>query len=329
MTKKERRLFFLERYVENFRAYNRTQGFEWATTVAGKPAIVTDMYICPLCLGAFKGHLALKEPFLTLEHNPPSHCGGKEVALTCKKCNNTFGHDSEYSLGKDFDDSLFYQKNPHVKLSVRTYVGESANMWTDIFHLPDGRLGMYLDERRNEHVFGKIHSVLKRESDEEVRFQFNFPKSNQANLACFKIAHLDAFTRFGYSYLLSANGKFILSALRKKEPPVPGYGLFTGVEEEIADGLYFAHVDTIYCFIVVFRLKTKKAVHPQAVLLPGFGPEALKDYLRFDTSISGHQVQLKRLKDFALPNATPAPNRYEHLWEEMKHWSRGPAAASL
>ena len=42
-------------------------------------------YCCPIC-GEVK-----KLAELTLEHAPPSSMGGKEIILTCYKCNNTAG----------------------------------------------------------------------------------------------------------------------------------------------------------------------------------------------------------------------------------------------
>jgi len=48
-----------------------------------------DKYVCPLCRDAFERSEI--ESKLSVEHVPPSSVGGRPVALTCKRCNNTAG----------------------------------------------------------------------------------------------------------------------------------------------------------------------------------------------------------------------------------------------
>jgi hypothetical protein len=50
-----------------------------------------DVYHCPICTNEFTKE-DLSNRLLTLEHIPPEAQGGKGIALTCKKCNNTAGH---------------------------------------------------------------------------------------------------------------------------------------------------------------------------------------------------------------------------------------------
>lgn len=49
-------------------------------------------YMCPLCRSLFTRE-AVASKLLTAEHVPPGSLGGRELVLTCKKCNNDDGSD--------------------------------------------------------------------------------------------------------------------------------------------------------------------------------------------------------------------------------------------
>ncbi|WP_394368459.1 HNH endonuclease [Adhaeribacter radiodurans] len=69
-------------------------------------------YICPICLIKFSEE-ALSEKVknnLTLEDAPPKSLGGSQIALTCKKCNNTCGHKVDFHLSvrlRELDERAF------------------------------------------------------------------------------------------------------------------------------------------------------------------------------------------------------------------------------
>src|SRR5581483_11566139 len=70
--------------------------FAEATTITD--ALIEDAggrYLCPLCL---KWFASVED--VSLEHAPPESVGGREVALTCKPCNNTAGHTIDAELRK-------------------------------------------------------------------------------------------------------------------------------------------------------------------------------------------------------------------------------------
>ncbi|WP_369188879.1 HNH endonuclease [Streptomyces sp. R08] len=49
-------------------------------------------YLCPCCLYVFPFE-SVAAQILTIEHVPPKALGGKEMLLTCKRCNNDAGRD--------------------------------------------------------------------------------------------------------------------------------------------------------------------------------------------------------------------------------------------
>lgn len=55
----------------------------------------TGEYICPICLNSFNKEQLNK---LSMEDAPQASLGGKKIAITCKKCNNTCGHETDIHL---------------------------------------------------------------------------------------------------------------------------------------------------------------------------------------------------------------------------------------
>ena len=52
--------------------------------------VAEPVYPCPICLDAFPV-TAVADGQLTSEHVPPKSLGGRELLLTCRRCNNTSG----------------------------------------------------------------------------------------------------------------------------------------------------------------------------------------------------------------------------------------------
>ncbi|MFI6993902.1 HNH endonuclease [Nonomuraea wenchangensis] len=50
-----------------------------------------DWYLCPLCLNVMLTAEEFETGELTVEHVPPKALGGKDLVLTCRKCNNEHG----------------------------------------------------------------------------------------------------------------------------------------------------------------------------------------------------------------------------------------------
>jgi hypothetical protein len=58
-----------------------------------------EYYVCPLCTQRFT-RADLEQRVLTLEHVPPKSAGGVSICLTCKRCNNTGGHEVDIALAE-------------------------------------------------------------------------------------------------------------------------------------------------------------------------------------------------------------------------------------
>lgn len=59
-------------------------------------------YVCPLCLTAFSEE-ALINRFLTREHVPPEHSGGKRMTRTCGECNWEAGREVDSHARREAD----------------------------------------------------------------------------------------------------------------------------------------------------------------------------------------------------------------------------------
>lgn len=85
------------------------------------------IYICPICMQYFYQD-SLTNKTLSLEHVPPRSIGGKEITLTCTKCNTTAGHniDSEadcryklYQLGHIISQRTYGEINFYMPVQIQ------------------------------------------------------------------------------------------------------------------------------------------------------------------------------------------------------------------
>lgn len=319
MNRQERkRRFLLEAYSENLINFANSEQKAIAEPIGDKKVLIQEpVYICPLCLTPFKGIVALaaKPPSLTLEHNPPEHLGGKANLLTCTSCNNSHGGKTDHKIGTDLEKGRFFDREPNSSLTIRAQIGKS-HMRSKMIRLNEDTIGIVIDERINDHVAGKFVAAFQEGNFSDIKLYPELPEDDDLNLACLKIAHLDAFRFFGYSYLISSNGRFIVNTLRNKTKPIPAYGLMHMNPPPPLDGLHFATIEDLRFFMVVFTVKSKTTTR-MGVLLPGHGEEGLTEYLKFQKpAMSSHQVTVTRLNDHALPLKPPPSNRYKWLWEQ-------------
>lgn len=84
-------------------------------------------YICPLCLNKFT---AEQMDELSQEDAPQDKLGGKRIALTCKKCNNTCGSSMDcYLINRieNYENSIFIpgtKRDVKVKVADKTFNGQ-------------------------------------------------------------------------------------------------------------------------------------------------------------------------------------------------------------
>lgn len=76
-------------------------------------------YVCPICDKAFS-EAAVLAGVLTAEHVPPQSFGGRELLLTCKKCNNEAGTllDAHARRKEDLSDVMIRPPGKPLKVRV-------------------------------------------------------------------------------------------------------------------------------------------------------------------------------------------------------------------
>lgn len=172
-----------------------------------------EQYVCPICLKSYSIK-ALFTKELTAEHVPQKSIKGKEILLTCRKCNSESGHKFEADLmERERMKSFFKALNGEEKLDSRikielTMGGQKINTHTDI---KSGKLNFKIPEDHNhpenlEFIFNHLDKIYKAQSWSEESFKIEpnirFSVRN-IELSDLKTAYLASFALLGYSYVLN------------------------------------------------------------------------------------------------------------------------------
>lgn len=172
---------------------------------------VIEGYICPICGIEFPIN-SLDDGTLTLEHVPPRKMGGKELVLTCKKCNNNAGHGIESDLCirqelHNFKNSIIDNKNDYrgrIKLGIgeemlNADISKSQQCINIKIHGPSNNPQKV--QKSLEYI--KKLMLEKKCESQEVKIRsdksYNFRKAKVADL---RIAFLVVFAKLGYKYAL-------------------------------------------------------------------------------------------------------------------------------
>ncbi len=154
-------------------------------------------YICPLCRRPFL-RSALYDGLLTFEDAPPKSYGGKPVALTCKRCNN--------SLGSFLDSNLSVLDSAPASPCRISIDGVEVNAFQEI--RSNGRHLSIPTDQNNPAFAARFHEILNTKPVEEwatspMTLKWSEVKRRRADLAWLKAAYMVAFATWGYIYALS------------------------------------------------------------------------------------------------------------------------------
>jgi HNH endonuclease len=166
-----------------------------------------DWYLCPACLDGFTVEEFDTEQ-LSVEHVPPKALGGKELVLTCKRCNNDAGRHFDTEARKQQRLRQFLSGDSQQSETVTFTVGDIA---TGVEMHVAGQAGMFLVgvpeinnpadlDRMDEHM-----RMLSETRSTDFRFTFTprlryFP--DRARVSWIRTAYLAAFALFGWKYIL-------------------------------------------------------------------------------------------------------------------------------
>lgn len=227
---------------------------------------VNENYLCPLCMKAFSDDEVIT--CLSEEDVPQASLGGKRIALTCRKCNNTCGHTIDVNL-----------LNGIIDLEQRQFL-PSTDRKVNVLH--DGkRLGAKLrvDSDRNmlleintKHNNPKIwdeyrSNVLQANAIVDVQDAPLKRKDRFVSAALLKNAYLILFARTGYTFLSDSFYDELRKQICNPNPYILPEGLWTMQNISATDGIYLSRDNMLRGFFIVYTL-TKIQNHRVCVFLP-------------------------------------------------------------
>lgn len=265
MSDNKRKAIF-DLYVTNLRMLREAGFFPNMKTQNMTP------YLCPICLDEFTDeHLDTKlENHLTLEDAPPKSLGGKANILTCKKCNNTAGHEIDAHLAnrlKELDKTKFF-RNTEAKVKVEKD-GIRVNGTMTIKN--DGEIQMYHSEKNNNpEVLKKYIQSVKGGDVITSYFMPSKVNDDRLKIALLKTGYLLLFQKYGYSLILTNEYDRVREQLQNPDKLIyPLDFWFLGpFSLELTKNVPFVIEKGHECALPFFVLTTGKSSYVFATILP-------------------------------------------------------------
>ncbi|MCW2922399.1 MAG: hypothetical protein JWL76_2273 [Thermoleophilia bacterium] len=164
-------------------------------------------FVCPQCLNAISLEAIAEDPgCVSIEHVPPQSVRGRALVLTCRRCNNTAGHELETHLAKA--DAVARGEEPvgvgylhldGMRLPVRECLDQDSGIRLDV-NLGVGRPN---DRARIRKL---IDDAMAAGGEPAITGSYR-PGPRRWSLACANVArlrtaYLYAFAQYGYSYVI-------------------------------------------------------------------------------------------------------------------------------
>ncbi|MEV0453717.1 HNH endonuclease [Catellatospora methionotrophica] len=166
-----------------------------------------DYYLCPCCLKRLCLVEAIESGALTREHAPPQALGGRDMALTCKWCNNEAGARYDAEAKKQEDLRLFLAGESADPMRVAYTVGGVTNRGN--MHISgNGVLLLGVPKVNNPTDVERFAQVMDSVVDSgEARFRLDWRPTirispNHARVSWLRTGYLVAFAALGWSYIL-------------------------------------------------------------------------------------------------------------------------------
>ena len=173
-----------------------------------RPGLPGPAYACPLCLRGFVASaLDAKPPDLTLEHAPPRSADTrkrpKPVALVCRDCNSTGGHELDAELVRQnvaFDFALLGKSRFQTQLRV------GPETFATTVHVDGKRLHVDVVPKANradakERLDGAIAAL--RSGKAEYHLELPTFHERRSQISLLRAAYVATFAKFGYSWALT------------------------------------------------------------------------------------------------------------------------------
>lgn len=229
-------------------------------------------FICPVCFNQFSENDldTSKENYLTLEDAPPKSLGGKANTLTCKKCNNEFGHTIDFHLTERLNELDIRNFLPNTGSRV-TMVHEGIQVQGIVNVNEKGIITITHIEKTNNPKLLKEY-VSKTGKDDIVELEFPVSRTDfkRFEVALLKTAYILAFQQYGYPLILSNAFDIVRKQLKNPDEDIYPSGFWSrqSIFNKSNEGVHFIATPSFEGFQAIFILNTNSHESGYGVYLP-------------------------------------------------------------
>jgi hypothetical protein len=284
----KRKKIFL-RYADSFNLYIKAQGGEAIYGEIGGKIYRIDkaIYVCPLCLRKFTIKAVEGEnPLLTLEHVPPKALGGPSKILTCKVCNNTSGKDLDSAIMAGLKAYSFFTGKPHSSIPSR-FIINSKRFEGELRYRGKNEITLRLNENYNSREVINLPPYFE-QSEGRVNFILSFPSNKRFRNAVLRVAYLQAFTLFGYSFVFNDNIEKIRNHLKDNTSSLNVNMLSQGFSNDLVGIHLIREPKEVSNYLIVLPYQDADSRYNVGIILPGPGQEKWNNYLSYPEFIKNN-----------------------------------------
>ncbi len=244
-------------------------------------------YMCPLCKNIFFSdslNQSVKNP-LTIEHIPPGSIDGKEIVLTCKKCNNNDGTQFDSHLDKKLNHvDPFLKMTEHSKLSSAFEFDNSIKSNGCIFIDENKKVNLVFEKRRTSpENYNNLEQIIKNRKDSEIKITPDTYDPIKSNISILRSAFLIAFKKMGYGFLFSKNSDIPRRLIRDFQSRNTKFNAI--LKAEFPDDMLGVNIivnpKNICGYLIVVKIKDEK----YGVILPRANQQGKSIYEKVDNLI--------------------------------------------
>ena len=260
-----------------------------------------NTFICPLCLQQFSEDDldTANENFLTLEDAPPKSLGGKANVLTCKKCNNRFGHEIDFHLVEKLNELDVYSFQPRSG-SKASFMHNGVKVQGVVKVDDEGNITVtHLQKTNNPELLDKYVKTTGKGDTTTIKFPVSRVDFKKFEIALLKTAYILVFEHYGYPLILSKAFDIVRDQLNTPTKDISPTGFWTrqATFNETNTGVHLIKTPGLEGFQAIFLLKTQSKTTGFGVYLPVSQKTVLKVIERLKDVPAGFEMSLESFKN--------------------------------
>lgn len=237
--------------------------------------------MCPICLT-----IITKEQTndLSKDHVPPKSVGGKDIVLTCKKCNNIQGAEIDKHLHQVRNRLSFLNRRPNSNVFEQIQIEGLSSVKSKISITEEGGFYFYIDkENTKPKEYQDFLKMLDSRLPRNITFNIQLGNLRLADLSVIRAAYLYGFMQLGYGFIFNENMGLIRGQIMASNKILLKTKLVFKGDESHPTGIYLANPNGApKFFLVVFNLGSDRAI----VALPSGQTGSLQSIEAYFSSIS-------------------------------------------